>query len=1176
MLQRISFGLVALVLVLVLSVDISQAQQPTGSIEGTITDERGAALPGATVTITEKATQSAITLTTNNDGYFVARSLTPGRYDVKITQSGFASQTITDIIVQTGQVANASAQLKIGNVAETIQVTGTESQLQVDTTRQTVDGVITAQQIERLPLNGRNFLDLAQLQPSVIVRDGGTIDPTKSNAYRTVGVNGASGTATRVQVDGIDVTDETVGTTTANVSADAVQEFQLSRSSFDPSTSLTTSGAVSIVTKTGSNEFHGVGFFFYRDQNMGARPQFESQKPNDRFYRKDPGYAIGGPILKNKLFFFSNYEPIYQGVRGAVHSSNFPQFDGSVGFPENVRLLTNRLDWKATDRLTVFYSHRYSDDVSTGGSAASPFQNIDWTIVHVAGFDYVRGNTTHNYRFGYVNFNNRIESQEFGKFTFFRTPQGIPYQLNVGDISIGPNSLAPQQTYQDNYENRYDGTHLRGNHLFSFGGDVTRIILGGFANFAGPLTVGADYSADLRNSLIKAGKDPNNPLNYPLNFFQTGPNTGFFTAAPAHNLPHGGHFNTRIAGYFRDQWRARRNLTLIAGTRWEYDTGYFSPKSTPELTSLNVYGQGRGKVPRFPKDAFSPQVGFAYDLKGAGKTVIRGGFALTREMNILNNTIFDEYARLSPGIGPDIRTLDAILDPVGKPINIGALNFPGCPDQVTDGDYTCLLGQPVANVIGLLGRLHQAVQNSYANFQFDPTKGPSVFDASRGVTFGGQFPGDYRIPYAMQFNIGVQRQLSRDAVLSADYVRIRGVGLPFVLVENEHRLAASTFNAAAALARRDAFLRGNGFSSVDQAIAAGATILDFGMVSDAVFTGLTPNISRARLIQGGFSLYSGLQVKLDGRLKSSTFDFLRYREHPLINEMRYTISYALGSAKATGGSDRSEFINNVINDYNYNSAFGWTGLDNRHILTAGVNMTTVGGIELNQIWSFRTAPPQSLFVPFVSSDSDFFGGDTRAQLFTTDLNGDGGRSPFALNPDLLPGTNVGWFGRKIKSWAQLNQLIQQFNQNYAGKLTPAGQKLVDAGIFTQAQMIALGAYIKPIPLVPTTNPWPFENRFNLDLRITRPFKFAKFHAPGSEGFTISPIFEVFNVFNQTAYGQYFGLDGSFGSLNYDYTKDPQKQGGIGALNKSVRGRLSSNPANPGATRLFQVGLRIAF
>src|SRR6266508_4026147 len=167
------------------------AQQPTGAIEGTITDQSGAVLASAKISITEKATGRVIEVATNSAGYFVARAL----------------------------------------------------------------------------------------QPGVIVRDGETIDPTKTNAYRAAPVNGSSGTGTRVQIDGIDVTDETVGTTSANISTDAVQEFQLSRANFDLSTSLTTSGAINIVSRGGSNEFHGAGFYFWRSDRLAARQDFLDEKP---------------------------------------------------------------------------------------------------------------------------------------------------------------------------------------------------------------------------------------------------------------------------------------------------------------------------------------------------------------------------------------------------------------------------------------------------------------------------------------------------------------------------------------------------------------------------------------------------------------------------------------------------------------------------------------------------------------------------------------------------------------------------------------------------------------------------------------------------------------------------------------------------------------------------------
>src|SRR6266508_453600 len=244
------------------------AQQPTGAIEGTITDQSGAVLASGKISITEKATGRVIEVATNSAGYFVARALLPGTYDVKVEHSGFSAGRVENVVVQTGQVSSVNFGLKVGATTEVVQVEGTSAQLQVDTSRQTIDGVVTAQQIVQLPLNQRNFLDLATLQPSVIVRDGETIDPTKTNAYRAATVNGSSGTGTRVQVDGIDVTDETVGTTSANISTDAVQEFQLSRANFDLSTSLTTSGAINIVTRSGSNEFHGAGFYFWRSDRL--------------------------------------------------------------------------------------------------------------------------------------------------------------------------------------------------------------------------------------------------------------------------------------------------------------------------------------------------------------------------------------------------------------------------------------------------------------------------------------------------------------------------------------------------------------------------------------------------------------------------------------------------------------------------------------------------------------------------------------------------------------------------------------------------------------------------------------------------------------------------------------------------------------------------------------------
>ncbi|HEX8162945.1 MAG TPA: carboxypeptidase regulatory-like domain-containing protein [Pyrinomonadaceae bacterium] len=1138
----------------------ASAQTPTGSINGKVTDPNGAAVVGATVKITEKATNREITTTTNDEGFYEARNLPPGNYSVRVEQSGFSGTTFENVTVQTGQVATTDVALKLGSVGDTVTVQGTEAQLQVDTTRQTVDGVVNAAKIQQLPLNGRNFLDLASLQPSVRVQDGGNIDPTKVNAYRAVSVNGSSGTGTRIQIDGIDVTDETVGTTTANISTDAVNEFQLSRSSFDLSTSLTTTGAVNITTRSGGNEYHGSAFYFWRNQKIGARRFDLEEKPESS--RTQQGGRFGGPILKDKLFFFINGEHSSELAQNVIQiNPPFPQFSASQGLPLRARYWTGKVDWAVSDNAKVFYSHRYNDDTSTGGTVISPFQNVDWTNVHVVGADITAKRLTHSLRFGYVNFNNRIESRELG-VPFLTTPGGTPFQLNINDLSIGPNSLAPQQTYQDNKQFKYDGSYVRGNHTLRFGGEINRIILGGFANFAGPLTINGDFPA----TPVGAANDP---LNYPLLSFGVGPNSGFFTAVPAHGLPFGGHKNWRTGWYVGDSWRLRPNFTLNLGVRHNRESNMFA-KGAPSIPQLERFGAGRGQVANFPNTAFSPQAGFAWDPSGSGKTSIRGGFYLAYEMNIFNNALFDEFARIATGIGPTSFDQTNVVGPTGAPIVVPITSV-ACPGAA-QGNYECLLGLPIRSTLADLGRINNAVQTAYSSFfpNYDPTKGISEFANSQGNTFGGQFPGDYRIPYSMQFNIGVQHELAKNHILSVDYVRIRGVGLPYMLVDNERRRDAAFFNSTAASSAIATALSRQQVSSIAQLITTGAfvdrtrpelgrraaNIADLNLASDTIWPGVSPDLIRARLIQGGFSLYNGLQVQLNGRYGADSMSFMHIGEHRLLRGVDYTISYALSRSEATSGSGRQEFITNTTrNNAGYNSDFGPTGNDRTHLFGAGLIINTIGGFNINPTFRFGSAPPVTLLVPF----TDTFAGSS--YLFTTDINGDGGSA--ATRGDVLPGTNIGDLGSRIGSWQELNKVIANFNSSFAGKLTPAGQRLVQSGLFTEAQLVALGATVKPIQPVPENNPWPFQGRFNADVRITRPIKFR-------ERFSVEPYLEFFNLFNNTPKGTYAGLNHTVcGNLNYNYQTDPLGSCDRGVLDSQIRG-LIQNP------RQAQFGIRAIF
>jgi hypothetical protein len=1082
------------------------AQSTNGTIEGVVTDQSNSVVSGATVKVTSAATGQTFTTTTNTDGFYSIRSLSPGAYSIKVEQSGFSTATADNIVVQVGQVARTDIGLKIGTATETVQVEITGNDAQVDTVRQTVDGVITGKQIIDLPLNQRNFLDLAALQPGVTVVDGGVIDPTKVNANRAVRINGGSGTGTRIALEGIDISDENVGTTVANLSTDAVQEFQLSRSSFDLSTSLTTSGAISVATRTGSNKFAGSGFYFKQDDKFDARPGFSAEKPE--FNRDQAGYRFGGPFIKDKLFFFSNFERFNQLNFSAFTTSNFPTFNAEATLPIVTRNALNRVDWIVADNIKAFYLHNYSDDKSTGGTIRSPFQNVNWTNTHVVGANITGTKLTHSIRLGLVNFNNRIESSELSEFPF-ETVDGTPIQINVGNLSFGPNSLAPQQTYQDNYQFKYDGSAVLGSHVLRYGGEVNRIKLGGFANFAGPTQVTGNFAA---GSTTGTAADP---MTYLLQAFQVGPNSGFFTPTPGHNLPFGARNGTRYAWFVGDQWKVRQNLSFNLGLRWNYETSFFGGANLGSIVEFDqIFGQGIGSPPKYPKNAFSPQAGFAWDPFGNGKTSIRGGFYLAYEGNIFNNSLFDAEARMALGIAPSgFDQSTGVFGPDGSPIVVNGI--PGCTDGPADGDYSCLVNgtRTIGQALPYIAQINSALQAAYSDLSgYDPNALPNEFTVLNGegeIVYGG----NYKIPYSMQFNIGFQHELFKGNVLSVDYVRQRGVGLPVQIFDFEHRRDARYFDEAAARASIGTRIGVAPANVNPTTIAAwlatqpaSTSITQFALASDGIWTGIS-SLTNARMTVGGFSLYQALQVSLNGRIGGDRFSALKIFGRNVFKDTSYTVGYALARNDATSGIGRPEFLASATDNKDLNADYGPSNLHRRHNLTVSASLGLIGGFRLDQIYRFSTSAPQNLRIPNNRGTSG---------LFTSDYNGDGANST-TPRADTVPGSNIGSYGTEISSLEELNAFLTSYNSTYAGKLTPHGQRLVAAGLFSEAQLVALGATMPMIPLVPLTNPDPFENLFTADYRLSRPIKIWK------ENWMLEPSFSVFNVFNSSAKGQYAGL-----------------------------------------------------
>ena len=247
--NRLTCALIISAVFLLPSAVTAQTTIAAGSIQGVVSDPTGAVVKGAKVTITNPGTGIVLALTTTSSGTYASGALIPDNYLVSAESKGFARVELA-VVVQVGVTSSGNIRLKLEQQPQQVEVQASE--LRVNTEQATVQGVLTTRQIENLPINGGNFLDLAQLEPGVQIQDASNFDPTKGG-FTGISIGGRSGRTTRIELDGLDISDETVGTTLANISSSSIQEFGISQSSLDLSTELTSSGAVNVVTRSGTN-----------------------------------------------------------------------------------------------------------------------------------------------------------------------------------------------------------------------------------------------------------------------------------------------------------------------------------------------------------------------------------------------------------------------------------------------------------------------------------------------------------------------------------------------------------------------------------------------------------------------------------------------------------------------------------------------------------------------------------------------------------------------------------------------------------------------------------------------------------------------------------------------------------------------------------------------------------
>jgi len=1151
-------------------VAMAQSTVGTGGITGTVTDPTGAVISNAKVTITNEGTGQTITATTNSAGAYNAAALAPGNYKLQVSASGFNSVTTT-INVQVGNTAAGNVKLPIGQESQVVEVQASE--VQVNTEQAIVQGVLTANQIENLPVNGRNFLDLAQLEPGVQIQDGQNFDPTKAG-YSSISFGGRFGRTARISVDGVDVSDETVGTTTADIPASAIQEFQLSQSSLDLSQDLTSSGAVNVTTRSGTNSFHGEGFGFFRDSSTAAAlPVVPGVKAP--FQRSQFGGRFGGPIIKDKLFFFLDGERTKQDSTAPVSVGDpLTALSGSFNQPFRETNVIGKIDYQLTKGARLFYRFNYFDNslFATAGLGFSVYDNKDYTRNHVVGLDFNTGTFTHSLRYSFLKFQNQIVDATAGTGLPLAAFPSADSRVNVQVLPTffaGPNQLAPQSTPQQNNQVKYDGSKTIHSHILRYGFAYNHIQGGGFANFFGLGPRLRSQAGGAEVAFADAGPFPGgsaNPLNYPLETLRMGNGLGFNTETAALGFPAGGLGpDNRVGAYVGDSWKIKPNFTINLGLRYDRDTGR-TDSDLGAIPELNAAFPGFGDPVRQANANFAPQGGFAWDPKGDGKTVIRGGVGLFFENVIFNNVLFDRPLRLRNGAFNQTPFACAGGLPLSVPVAGGGTIQP--PAGVCCGPGGSLLPiGTVANAAAAFSDLYQSLNPFDLNA---PNPNFIGNDIANGLSYPiGLFAPDYQTPRSLQMNIGIQREIRPGMVLSADY--LRNVTTHFLLATDVNKAGdVSRFNPAVAAnainATNAGFGCGPGAAGVDCSIAAGATManyalngltspLDFaascsgpgGIGTPCAFDGINPTQGQAFfLFPIGRAVYNGLQMKLTQNVN---------RPVRGIRALNLQLAYSLSRFESSGGAavngttsdSDQDFVIPAVDNNSPNRFFGPTLLDRTHQFSFGGYADVPGGFRLSLISHFYSPLASPLNVPNTNQPGE---------IFRTDFTGDGSIQ------DPMPGTILGNFDRGIDA-GNINSVIGNYNNTVANHATPAGQAVINAGLMSLAQLQALGGVAPTVAMAPA-------GQVNLDWLRALDLKVAWRHT-FQERFTVEPSVGIYNALN-------------FANFNLPpLTMTGILNGGVGSINgTNYAGDFVNRVGNGtgvyslGAPRQIEFGLRLIF
>ncbi|MGA8431362.1 MAG: TonB-dependent receptor [Candidatus Sulfotelmatobacter sp.] len=632
-----------------------QAQNPRGSLRGSVQDSSGARITHARIEVSAIGSAIAREATTEDRGEFLLDDLLPGNYQVSAVAKGFA-EAHTEVIIAVSTVRDVTVTLQPLAVSQTVNVESQTSSItteSIDLASAVHQNVVTGHDLETIPLAARSFANIAYLAPGTEPVEPS--DPTKAR-ITAVSTGGSSGLNNELSVDGGDNSDDWIGGFLQNFSPDALQEFAVRTAQEDADTGGTTAGSVVITTKRGSNDWHGDGAFYERAAELNARFPIENPAPNPKqpFSRQNYLGTLGGPVARNKIWFFSSFEYVRENASIAYSPASTTEFDAlaqiasdglipgvpSIDVPANVPVPFRdyigslRFDWAQSNKSQWFL--RTSEDSylthnalvaqatlpSTGLTTHNNYWNTvlsntylfspTWLGTFVLDSSELHLTQTRNSTLGFAL-----------AFPFSSTSLTISGFETFGDNQFAtPITLFPSLRNQEKYQLRYDVSHATGDHAFKFGVNFIHepVLSGAFPGNQETL-----YS--FPNDPTFYTQDATNLAQFPIDY-----------AAGASTTPAGdGSFSQnvqRLAFYAEDSWRVTPHLTVNYGLRYQTTFGLFEASGRSQLENpayLTLQSLGISLVNGVPHDyrkQIAPRLGIAYSPGESGKTVIRAGFGM--------------------------------------------------------------------------------------------------------------------------------------------------------------------------------------------------------------------------------------------------------------------------------------------------------------------------------------------------------------------------------------------------------------------------------------------------------------------------------------------------------------------------------------------------------------------